>query len=95
MNMPNLCETENVKCEEKIIYQVYYLASVQFLWLIAEYDPDQKMAFGFANLNDDLNAEWGDIYIPELLKAGARQVKGWVPRRFSEIKQDEILTELT
>ncbi len=55
--IPKLYETENIPLEEKIIYQVYRIPSVGFYWLIAEYDPREKTAFGFANLNNDGTAE--------------------------------------
>ena len=35
-------------------------------WFITEYDPEEELAFGFANLGDDQNAELGYISIREL-----------------------------
>jgi len=93
MNIPKLCETENISCEDKIIYAFYYLPAVNFMWFIAEIDEEGKYAFGFANLNDPMNAEWGDIYLPELLQNGAYRVDNWKPTKFSDIDQELLFTD--
>ncbi len=85
--IPKLYETENIPLEEKIIYQVYRIPSVGFYWLIAEYDPKEKTAFGYANLNNDSMAEWGYISIDELEDNGAILDTQWKPCSYREAKR--------
>jgi hypothetical protein len=85
--IPELYETEDIPAEEKTIYQVYRLPSVGFYWLIAEYDPKEKTAFGYANLNDDQNAEWGYISIDELEQNGAILDTEWKPCSYREARK--------
>lgn len=87
--IPKLYETENIPIEDKIIYEYWELPHVGFYWLIAELDPIEKLAFGYANLNDDINAEWGYIDINELESVGAYKVEEWVARKFGEINKKE------
>ncbi|NIR13661.1 MAG: DUF2958 domain-containing protein, partial [Desulfobacterales bacterium] len=74
-----LYETEGVPFEEKIIYQHWRIHYVNFYWLIAELDRDRDLAYGYANLNDDLFAEWGYISLRELYQNGARRDESWKP----------------
>lgn len=52
-----------------------------------EYDDNEKLAFGFTNLNDPQNAELGYISIKELmdLKIVTRDVH-YTPKTIKEIK---------
>ena len=50
-----------------IIHAHFFVAG--FDWWIAEYDGDD-IFWGFANLNDDLCAEWGYISFAELKSIG-------------------------
>ena len=85
MRIPKLYESEPTPCPEKIIYQRYYLPSHRgFYWLIAELDPKEKLAFGYACLNDPELAEWGYISIQELEEIGAVLDKNWKPCPFKE-----------
>ncbi len=77
--IPKLYETDGVPLEEKMIYQLYTIPWIGFYWLIAEYDPGDKIAFGYANLNNDQFAEWGYIDINELLENGAILDEKWEP----------------
>ena len=85
--IPNLYETENIPAEEKIIYQHWHIPAINFHWFIAELDPVRRIAFGYAYLNDPINAEWGYISIDELEENGVMLDREWVPRRFKEIKR--------
>lgn len=38
----------------------------KFEWFILEYEPNSKQAYGFVNLNDPKNAEYGYFNIQEL-----------------------------
>ena len=82
--MPKLNETEETPLREKTIYQRWIHESTGFYWLIAEYDPKSKLAFGYANLNNDELAEWGYIDVQELIDVGAVLDEGWRPRKFKE-----------
>jgi len=82
--IPKLYETENVPIEKKMIYQRYDIKEIDFYWLIAELDKRKNLAFGYANLNDDVCAEWGYISIKELLENGATLDKEWKPCTYKE-----------
>ncbi|MBA3045777.1 MAG: DUF2958 domain-containing protein [Euryarchaeota archaeon] len=87
MKIPKLYETEETSLEDKMIYQKWELPHVGFYWLIAEYDPNNRLAFGYANLNDDEMAEWGYINIDELEENDAVPVDDWKPVKFGEIER--------
>lgn len=85
--IPKLYETENIPMEEKIIYQKWHLKlrdSRYFFWLIAELDPVERIAFGYANLDDDQNAEWGYADLTEILLNGGERDMRWKPLKFDE-----------
>lgn len=82
--IPGLYETEDTPLEEKTIFQRYELKSVGFYWLIAELDTKERLAFGYANLNNDDFAEWGYISIDELLENGAELDEEWKPCIYTE-----------
>jgi hypothetical protein len=77
-------ETEKVPLEKKMIYQRYEIKELGFYWLIAEYDKKENLAFGYANLNDDVCAEWGYIPVKELLENGARLDEEWKACTYKE-----------
>ena len=89
-NLPRLYETEDVPLEEKIIRQHYFLGGTD--WYIAEYDPDERIFFGYTVLNNDYqNAEWGYTSLDELSKINVRGIEVdrnlyWSPKRFAEIE---------
>ncbi len=58
-DIPELYKTEKTPAQLKIIYQKWEIPSLGFYWLIAELDKKNNLAYGYANLNDDLFAEWG------------------------------------
>jgi hypothetical protein len=82
--IPGLYETEKVPLEKKMIYQRYEIKELDFYWLIAELDEKDNLAFGYANLNDDVCAEWGYVSIKELLENGAKPDKEWKPCIYKE-----------
>ena len=86
--IPKLYSQENKKTENIIIYQKWiHPFCPGYFWLISEYSPVEKNAFGYANLNDDQNAEWGYIHLPELIENGALMVKGFEPQPFKTVMQ--------
>ena len=52
--------------------------------MIAELDPLNNLAFGYANLNNEDLAEWGYISVDELLENGATEDKEWEPCNFRD-----------
>jgi hypothetical protein len=85
--LPKMYSTENVPLNDKMVITVGYLAKM--FWLIAEYDPKTKLAFGYANLGDDQMAEWGYISIAELEEVGAKQITT-EPKRFEDALNDAM-----
>ena len=75
--------TSRPSFDEKVIYLCYRLESPDFYWLIAELDPEHNIAFGYANLNDDQQAEWGYINIREIIESGAILDRAWTPCTFT------------
>ncbi|NIP61272.1 MAG: DUF2958 domain-containing protein [Nitrosopumilaceae archaeon] len=82
--VPKIYETENIPLEKKIIYQKWDIERIGFYWLIAELDKKNDLAFGYANLNDEQNAEWGYISVKELINNGAERDRKWKPVEFRE-----------
>lgn len=71
---PKLYETQWVKFDDKLIHRVFlFMKGGMFAyWLVAEEDGDE--AFGFVNLGDDQNAEWGYFSFEDIKKNGAKEL---------------------
>lgn len=85
--MPDLYSTEDVKLEDKLIVEHFFIGGCD--WYISESD-DKGLMFGFVNLNDPQMAEWGYVSLSELkeISAGYLEVDRdlhWTPKKFSEI----------
>ena len=87
VQIPKLYETESVPLKDKVMFQHYEIREIGFAWLISELDPEENLAFGYANLNDDDCAEWGYISVAELLGNGAVLDREWKPCKFEEALQ--------
>lgn len=85
--IPDLYETEDIPTEQKMIYQKWEISQIGFYWLIAELDKKENIAFGYANLNDDVFAEWGYISIMELVDNNAVQCQDWKPCTFEQAQK--------
>ena len=86
--VPKLYSQEKADTENITIYQKWiHPLAPGFYWLISEYDPIEQIAFGYANLNDEQNAEWGYIYLPEIIENGALMEKRFEPQVFKTVKQ--------
>lgn len=89
--LPDLYETENVSLEEKIVRMHFFIGGCD--WYIAEYGPSDRLFFGYAILNNDLqNSEWGYISYDELREIRLRAVEvdrdlHWTPQRALEVDQ--------
>ena len=89
--IPKLYSTEETALKDKLIYEHFFIFSSD--WYIAEYDPKEEIMFGFAILNEDYqNAEWGNIYYPELLELNVQgfeidRESDWQVKKASEIEK--------
>lgn len=83
-DLPKLYETKGIPLEKKIIYQHWRIKEIAFYWLIAEMDRKSNLAFGYANLNNDVYAEWGYISMKEIIDNGAERDRNWRPVEFRE-----------
>lgn len=66
------------------------LKEFNYEWYITEYDPNQKIAFGFVNLNDPQNAELGYISINELMNIDGYKIKrdvNYIPKTIKKIQE--------
>lgn len=72
-----------------MIHQRYFIGGND--WYVAEYDPNDRLFFGYAVLNNDFqNAEWGYTSLDELANINVWGIEvdrdiHWKPRRFVEI----------
>ena len=60
---PALCATEDIKRDEKIILLRFYEESSGWEWYLCEYDPDDKIAFGYVR---GYASEWGYFSLTEM-----------------------------
>jgi len=67
-SIPDLCETENIPIEEKLVHLHFFIGSCD--WWITEFDGKDTF-FGFACLGDPAMAEWGYLSFRELKNATA------------------------
>ena len=85
--LPRLYETDHIDCQNKIIYMHFFIGGSD--WYAAEFDGKDRF-FGFVNLNDPMNAEWGYFLLSELdgIKVNGIEIDydlHWQPKKFSEI----------
>lgn len=93
LNIPPLYATESTPAEDKtIVARLFALASAA-TWYIAEFDPEQRLAFGYADLGDPTCAEWGYVSIAELESLrwlGVPRVEldaNFTPTKFGDLKE--------
>ena len=60
---PALYKTEDIKTDEKMLYLRFYEQSSGWEWYLSEYDPDDKIAFGYVK---GFESEWGYFSITEM-----------------------------
>ena len=91
LQIPKIYETDFIRSEDKYIY-LHFFIGTGCDWYVAEFDYEDTF-FGYANLNDDLNAEWGYILFSELksikLKNGfeIEYDLNWEVKRAKEIEK--------
>lgn len=72
--LPDLYETENVSLEKKIIHMHFFIGGCD--WYVSEYGLSDRLFFGYAILNNDLqNAEWGYVSYDELRDINVRGIE--------------------
>lgn len=87
LGMPITYQQQNVA--DPIVYLHYFKNGCDWYITEKDCDPDnegQHQAFGWANLGDDDNAEFGYISIPELCACGVELDLYWQVRPLSEIR---------
>lgn len=62
--MPRLYGTEAVPLAEKLIKLHYFVGACD--WWLVEYDPAERIGWGYACLGDPQCAEWGYVPLDEL-----------------------------
>lgn len=92
-NLPSLDSTESTPFAEKTIQTRLFALGSAATWLIAEYDPEERIAFGYADLfgqGSAGGAEWGYVSIEELEELrflGVPRIEvdsGFQPRPFAD-----------
>jgi hypothetical protein len=66
LSIPPLYATESVEANNKTIFARLFALASAATWFIAEYDPEEQLAFGYADLGDPTCAEWGYVDVREL-----------------------------
>ena len=93
--LPSLYSTEKQKLDKKNIVMHFFIGGTD--WFIAEYDPKERLFFGYTILNNDLEmAEWGYISLDELQSLKVRNIEvdrdlHWKSKSFREVMQDYFL----
>lgn len=68
-SIPRLDSTDATPFSDKTIHARLFALGSAATWLIAEYDPDERIAFGYCDLfgqGETGGAEWGYVSIDEL-----------------------------
>ena len=88
--LPMLNSTEDIPLGDKIIHMHFFIDNCD--WYIVEYEPKDRLFFGYAILGDDYqNADWGYISFDEIREVRTphgfeidRELH-WQPRKAWEI----------
>jgi hypothetical protein len=87
--IPRLYATDGVPWEDKLVHEHFFIGGCD--WFVVEYDPGDRLFFGFAVLNGDLvNAEWGYVPLDELRSVRVAGIEvdrdlHWSPRPAGEV----------
>lgn len=93
LDIPPLYSTESTPVEDKVIYARLFALDSAATWFIAEFDPEEQVAFGYADLGDPTCAEWGYVDVRELESLrwlGVPRVEldsHFTPTRFADLKE--------
>lgn len=97
LNIPPLYATESTPAEDKVVCARLFALASAATWFIVEFDPEQGLAFGNADLGDPTCTEWGYIDLRELesmLWLGVPRVeldRHFTPTRFAELKEVQVV----
>jgi len=86
----SLYSTEDTPIADKIVTGHFFLGSCD--WYVTEFDGNDTF-FGYANLGDPVNAEWGYFTLSELKNVKVKGMievdfdKHWNVRPVSEVKE--------
>ena len=89
--IPPLYSSEGTPLNEKTIYAKFFTPDGNATWYVAEYDPQERLIFGWATLGDDEMAEWGYSSLDELESAKGpmglhvERDKFFKPRPFKDV----------
>lgn len=92
LNIPPLYATESTPAEDKTIHARLFSLAFAATWYIAEFDAEQALAYGYADLGDPTCGEWGYVSIVELESLhwlGVPRVEvdsHFTPTRFTDLK---------
>jgi len=93
--IPRLYETEEIPLAEKIIHLHFFIGGCD--WYVAEYDGGD-LFYGYANLNDEQNAEWGYVSFNELkaitingIEIDCELEEFWSPKPVSQIPAIKVM----
>jgi hypothetical protein len=81
--------TEHVTLAQEVVHLHFFIGACD--WYVAELDDGSWEAFGYADLGDPQNAEWGYFSLPELeaVVVGPGLVVerdlDWTPQPFSAV----------
>jgi len=93
LNIPPLYATESTAGEDKVVCARLFALASAATWYIAEFDPEEGVAFGYADLGDPNCAEWGYVSIAELESLrwlGIPRVEldlHFAPTRFADLRE--------
>ena len=91
LRVPKFYSSEEVPLKEKMIYMHFFIGGCD--WYATEYNPEEKLFFGFAILNQDYEmAEWGYFSLEELSEIKVKWLEVdrdlyWKPRQALEVDQ--------
>lgn len=92
-NLPKIYATGETHTEDKIIW-VKFFGGSSYTYLVAEFDPNERLLFGFGGCPEP---EWGYSSLDELLAARfppfglpMERDMHWTPKKFSECKGEFV-----
>ena len=90
--LPKLYATEDVAMDDKIVQVKFFNPYGSGTWLITEYDPEERLAFGYCQIQEP---EWGYVSLDELeslMFLGRPRIERdiyFTPKKFSECVNED------
>ncbi len=82
---------EDLPLDDKLIICKFFNPTGAGTWYATEYNPDEKLFFGYVSIFGDYNDEWGYFSLEELesikgpFGLGIERDLYFTPKRFSEV----------